>query len=838
MKQKFLLLISFFMLVLFITACETEDPTVDQSPVISGAVDKTIERGSVFVPLQGVSALDDEDGDLTDDITYSGNVNPNVAGVYTATYTVTDSFGNVETVSVTITVVIVDTEAPLISGAGDLTISVGEPGFNVLTGVTANDTIDGDLTSDITYTGSVNTWLPGTYQVSYAVEDEAGNEAVRERNVTVSLGYFVFGTENALLNGSFDTDSENWTVTNGTSTVSEGTVSINVTGDATFAQTGVSGGVMNTSVADYTLAKLVIRAKASAARAITASINQAETTTSPIELTTTMAEYTQYFRMSDVLNNATLTFNLGSGTGTVDFESVSMLFGVSADKEAPILTVPSTDVVAPVSNLEALTSLVLRGVRAMDNIDGNITSMIELDLDGIDISVAGSYQIPITVSDNAGNETITNRLVYLYYSYEEDVILDQEFNEALNTDQWALSGGGEQVTLYTENGNLIVDIVSPGGWDSATSPFLKNITTDQLLPGNWYMFQYDVKAEKDRYMTIRAGLELYGEPWIEDFQNGAVKNLQYQVTTEWQTHYYVFYVEKATSEVGSNVVKFEIKLGTITGGQEEFDNKVYIDNAQFHLLTQEWIGYGMTVEQTETNVAITYPANTWEWWNNNARLAVLDFDGTKTSMLFTFTGVAGHEYLFKIEGGGSFVESAIVGDGTEQEVLVSLAGLTEVQRNGLNLIVVFVKTEGVVGTIVVNNWIYGPEVEPEDPEWMGFGMTVEQIDTSVSITYPASTWEWWNNSARLAVLDFDGTKTSIMFTFTGVVGHEYVFKIEGGGVSAEAAIVADGTEQELEVSLEGLTEAQRDGLNLILVFVKTEGVVGTVVVNGWEYPTA
>lgn len=590
MKRKWMFLVSVLLLVLLITACNpTVEPPVetDQSPVIHGAVDRTIDRGSVFVPLQGITATDDEDGNLTGSITYSGNVNPNVAGIYQATYTVTDSAGNVTSVTVVITVRVVDTEAPLISGAGDITISVGEPGFTILGGVSANDTIDGELTNQITYTGSVNPWVPGVYNVTYRVSDTAGNEAVRARVVTVSLGYFSFGATNGLQNGTFDENSTGWSVINGTASVTGGVVSINVTGAATFSQTGITGGNMNTSVANYTLAKLVVRAKASAPRDIQATINEAQTTPLPIQLTTTMTEYTQYFRMSHLFNNATLTFNLGSAAGTVEFDSIELFYGVPSDDIAPVLTVPTTEVFAPVSSLEALRSLVLRGVSATDNIDGNITSRIMLDLDGIDINVAGTYQIPIKVSDNAGNETEVMRTVHLNLAFDTDVIKDPAFGSELDANQWGLSGGGDQVTMYTQDGMLVLDVVAPGGWDSATSPYLRNVTTNQLLPNNWYMFKFDVRAEKNRQMRIRAGLELWSDPWIEDFLDGAVRNLQYQVTTEWQTIYYVFYIDAATSSAGSNVIKFEIKLGTITWGSEESNNKIFIDNAQFYLLTME-----------------------------------------------------------------------------------------------------------------------------------------------------------------------------------------------------------------------------------------------------------
>ncbi|MFA5526276.1 MAG: immunoglobulin-like domain-containing protein, partial [Acholeplasmataceae bacterium] len=266
--KKIGLILSILVFMLVVVACKpSEETVVDQDPVISGAVDKTINRGDTFVPLQGITATDEEDGDLTDDIVYTGNVNPNVAGSYEATYSVTDSAGNLVSVTITITVVIVDEEDPLISGAGDVTIMLGDT-FDVTAGVTANDTIDGDLTEDIVITGEVNVWVPGVYDVTYTVEDEAGNEATRVRKVTVSLGYFVFGEDDVLVNGSFDTDATGWLIVGATESIASGVLTLAITEAATLTQDEISGGVMNTSVADFTLAKLVINAKAGVAQTI------------------------------------------------------------------------------------------------------------------------------------------------------------------------------------------------------------------------------------------------------------------------------------------------------------------------------------------------------------------------------------------------------------------------------------------------------------------------------------------------------------------------------------------------------------------------------------------
>src|SRR5690606_10368271 len=53
----------------------------------------------------GATANDDVDGDLTSSIIVTNTVNPNVEGIYTVTYTVTDSGGNTTTVVRTVNVV-------------------------------------------------------------------------------------------------------------------------------------------------------------------------------------------------------------------------------------------------------------------------------------------------------------------------------------------------------------------------------------------------------------------------------------------------------------------------------------------------------------------------------------------------------------------------------------------------------------------------------------------------------------------------------------------------------------------------------------------------------------
>lgn len=78
-----------------------------------------------------------------------------------------------------------DTTAPVIAlvGADTLTLDKGTPYVEL--GATAQDAEDGDITSLIVTTGTVDTGLIGTYTITYTVTDAAGNSASVMRTVIV-----------------------------------------------------------------------------------------------------------------------------------------------------------------------------------------------------------------------------------------------------------------------------------------------------------------------------------------------------------------------------------------------------------------------------------------------------------------------------------------------------------------------------------------------------------------------------------------------------------------------------------------------------------------------------
>lgn len=73
---------------------------------------------------------------------------------------------------------------PVISGVADLEITAGDA-FEVLAGITASDTEDGDLTSNIAVSGLYDAATAGIYLITYTITDSFGNVVTAERTLTV-----------------------------------------------------------------------------------------------------------------------------------------------------------------------------------------------------------------------------------------------------------------------------------------------------------------------------------------------------------------------------------------------------------------------------------------------------------------------------------------------------------------------------------------------------------------------------------------------------------------------------------------------------------------------------
>lgn len=154
---------------------DTEAPQI----IFDGGSDITHEVGTAY--QDNYTATDNYDGDLTEQVVVNGRVNPNKIGTYTITYEVKDSSGNVATAIKTVHVQ--DSIAPelILKGEENLVIQVG--GTYTEAGYTANDNYDGNLTSEVKVSGSVDIKKPGIYVITYSVSDSSGNTTKLQRVV-------------------------------------------------------------------------------------------------------------------------------------------------------------------------------------------------------------------------------------------------------------------------------------------------------------------------------------------------------------------------------------------------------------------------------------------------------------------------------------------------------------------------------------------------------------------------------------------------------------------------------------------------------------------------------
>lgn len=140
--------------------------------------------------------------DITNDTEISYTLENAANGVYGRYAEVTDDFGGLSRTNVNYFTVDKDMVKPGIILPENNIILLGAE-FNPKDRVSAKDDIDGDLTSKIVVSGSVDTSKEGEYKITYTVSDSSGNTETVSRVIAVKN----FGNSNEGNNDGVDKDN-------------------------------------------------------------------------------------------------------------------------------------------------------------------------------------------------------------------------------------------------------------------------------------------------------------------------------------------------------------------------------------------------------------------------------------------------------------------------------------------------------------------------------------------------------------------------------------------------------------------------------------------------------
>ncbi|MFA5603839.1 MAG: immunoglobulin-like domain-containing protein, partial [Bacilli bacterium] len=135
-----------------------------------------IREGDSYTEL-GATAYDPEDGDITDKINITSNLNINMPGTYQIRYNVADSNGN-KAPMVIRTIMVSPKDSPVITLNGDNPLKITLQQEYVEPGAVALDPYYGDISSDIKIIGNVNVNEIGVYELIYTVTNKDGKTAI------------------------------------------------------------------------------------------------------------------------------------------------------------------------------------------------------------------------------------------------------------------------------------------------------------------------------------------------------------------------------------------------------------------------------------------------------------------------------------------------------------------------------------------------------------------------------------------------------------------------------------------------------------------------------------
>ncbi|WP_394863238.1 immunoglobulin-like domain-containing protein [Paraclostridium bifermentans] len=394
----------------------------NNAPHIAGE-DVTIKEGEKFsYDMLKIDAIDKEDGVITENVKFEGNVDTNKPGVYVVKATVTDSKGLSTTESFKVTVVAKEVEvnnAPVINCVDTYTMSPGDKFDVEMLGATAHDKEDGDLTNKINLTGDVKDEI-GTYKVTLSVTDSKGATTTKEVTVKVikrneAPVINVNSTYKLHVGDKFDYKMLNATAND------------DYDGDLT-SKIQFQGNVDTSKAGTYKVSVFVADSKdLMGQKWVTVVVEEAPNTDPTITADNITIEQGSKFDYS-MLNAKATDKEDGDLTSKIQYKGIvntavpktyTVTCSVEDSKGRPASVVKTVEVTekvvpneAPVLTADNVTitegdafNIFMLNINATDKEDGNITPNVKVVSNDVDNNKAGVYHVELSVTDSKGKTT-------------------------------------------------------------------------------------------------------------------------------------------------------------------------------------------------------------------------------------------------------------------------------------------------------------------------------------------------------------------------------------------------------------------------------------------------
>ncbi|MDP6679581.1 MAG: DUF5011 domain-containing protein, partial [Verrucomicrobiota bacterium] len=370
-------------------------------------------EGSIYADL-GAIATDDLDGDLTEFLEITSDVDTSKPGRYTVRFNVSDLHANVSQ-EVVREVTVRDSTPPVLTLLGEPIVHIEAGDVYLDAGAVAMDAVDGEVTDRIAVGLPESLAKPGDYVVTYDVGDLSDNRAPQ-----LTRQVIVRDTTPPLLQMKGDSYV---LVEAGESYTDAGVVAIDSTdGDLSAAVLTVNP-VDTRRPGEYTITYDVADASGNPAIQRQRIVSVRDTQRPELTLVGAVEIEVEVGReYSDAGATAVDAFE-GNLTGSIEVDNqvdaatpgyYVVLYNVtdsSANQAEQIVRrVVVVDRVPPVITLvgdavfkqELKEPYVDLGATADDNVDGDLTEIIEV-INPVDVEVDGTYEVKYNVVDSSGN---------------------------------------------------------------------------------------------------------------------------------------------------------------------------------------------------------------------------------------------------------------------------------------------------------------------------------------------------------------------------------------------------------------------------------------------------